>query len=95
MDHTETRFSLLHLIHSLAKRTGALTGMARLSVLCLIWAMSSMALQSCGLRGDDVTGTSSGVDNPKIAVAFTDSLGTSARISGTLSLYSQDQNPAL
>lgn len=51
--------------------------------------------QGCGLFSDSVAGTSSGVDNPQISVAFTDSLGDSTRVTGVLSLYGQDQNPAL
>jgi hypothetical protein len=52
-------------------------------------------LQGCGLGSDRVAGTSSGVDNPQLTVAFIDSNGGMQRVTGTLSLYREDQNPAL
>ncbi len=41
-----------------------------------------------------MAGGSSGVDNPEILVAFVDAGGAQARVTGTLSLYLADQNPA-
>ncbi len=48
-----------------------------------------------GCNSSDVAGTSSGVDNPQIMVAFTSGSGTPSTISGSLSIYQANQNPAL
>jgi hypothetical protein len=58
-----------------------------LSVLFLV--------QGCGLGPDRVTGTSSGVDNPQLTVAFVDTNGVAMQVSGTVSLFGEDQNPAV
>jgi hypothetical protein len=103
MDHTETRLSTHPLTLLSAQKAGSWPSKTRRSFLGLLSSLGGIstlalfggALQGCGLRGDDVAGTSSGVDNPQIAVAFADSSGASARVSGTLSLYGENQNPAL
>lgn len=56
---------------------------------------AALLWQGCGLGPDRVAGTSSGVDNPQLTVAFSDGTGNAALVSGTLSLYREDQNPAL
>jgi len=58
--------------------------------------LCAFSLFRCQLGSSDkITGTSSGVDNPELTVAFVDSSGTAMRVSGTLSLYGQDQIPAV
>ncbi len=57
-------------------------------------ALLSGSLAGC-LGGKNLAGGSSGVDNPEVKVAFVDANGLSASVSGTLSLYLADQNPAV
>ncbi len=53
----------------------------------------AFGLFGCG--DNRVAGTSSGVDNPQLTLAFHDSTGLALRVTGDLNLYSQDQNPAV
>ena len=53
----------------------------------------AFTLFGCG--DSRVAGTSSGVDNPQLTLAFRDSSGLALRVSGDINLYSQDQNPAV
>lgn len=48
-----------------------------------------------GACNDDVAGSSSGVDNPEIALAFTSSSSAALTTTGSLSIYQSNQNPAL
>ena len=57
-------------------------------------SLSAGLLSGCNSQ-DSVAGTSSGVDNPQIVVAFTSSSGSPKTTSGTISIYSSDQNPAV
>lgn len=53
------------------------------------------ALAGVGLFQGGCEGTSSGVDNPSVAVSFRDDAGTAARVTGDLNVYAYDQNPAI
>ena len=57
-------------------------------LMALLWACTDNP-------SGDLAGTSSGVDNPKIIVSFRDSVGKPMRVTGTLSLFVADQNPAV
>ncbi len=66
---------------------------ARWLLTQMAW-LSFLALSAC-IEESTVAGGSSGVDNPQIEVAFTSSTGTSVTATGSLSIYSANQNPAL
>ena len=59
----------------------------------LLAALAAIALAGCG--DNRLAGTSSGVDNPQLTVAFRDGDGTALRVTGDLNIYAQDQNPAV
>ncbi len=54
----------------------------------------STLILGCG-KGQDMAGTSSGVDNPKLTVGFRNEGGATIPLSGSLSLFYQYQNTAL
>ncbi len=76
-------------IASASRRAGPLTG-----PLCAAVALLAGLLSDCGKNQDTLAGTSSGVDNPAITVSFRDG-ATAASVTGTLDVYSSEQNPAV
>lgn len=60
-----------------------------------VWGIALCALAFMAACSDNrVAGTSSGVDNPSLTVSFASS-GVAARVTGDLSVYAADQNPAV
>jgi hypothetical protein len=57
-------------------------------------ALGALALFAASCSDNQVAGTSSGVDNPALTVSFASS-GAAARVTGDLSVYAADQNPAI
>lgn len=56
--------------------------------------LGALALFAASCSDNQVAGTSSGVDNPALTVSFASS-GAAARVTGDLSVYAADQNPAV
>lgn len=59
----------------------------------VVAAFASLLLSGCS--DGRLAGTSSGVDNPKLTLAFTDSDGAATRFTGAVDLYGAQQNPAV
>ncbi|MDB5106835.1 MAG: hypothetical protein JWP91_4524 [Fibrobacteres bacterium] len=70
----------------------AIESIARFALIALA-AIAFFA--ACGENNQMAGGTSSGVDNPELTVAFTDPSGAALRVTGDLDVYAQDQNPAV
>jgi hypothetical protein len=66
----------------------------RLAVVTLTTALALALLAAC-TQSDKVAGGSSGVDNPEVVVAFVAESGAAVTVTGTVSVYVADQNPAV
>lgn len=70
-------------------------GYAAPAVWTAVPFLAALALALSGCGDNRVAGTSSGVDNPQLTVAFQDSTGAALRVTGDLNVYGLDQNPTV